>query len=110
MSWRRRRPDAMMAVDSRRSAALPSLVTPADAASRPSWSAVQLHDREFEILRRLIHAETGISLAPTKRVLLEPRLSRRLRALGMDSFASYCAYLATGLDAELVPLINCVTT
>jgi chemotaxis protein methyltransferase CheR len=78
--------------------------------SRSSFSPVRLEDREFEILRRLIHAETGISLAPSKRVLLESRLARRLRALELDSFTAYCDLLSTRLDDELVPLINCVTT
>jgi chemotaxis protein methyltransferase CheR len=69
-----------------------------------------LATREFEHLRRLIYAEAGISLSPAKRVLLESRLSKRLRALGLDSFEEYCAYLDERRDDELVAFINCVTT
>jgi chemotaxis protein methyltransferase CheR len=69
-----------------------------------------LGPREFERLRRLIYVEAGISLSGTKRVLLESRLSKRLRALGLDSFEDYCACLDERRDDELVPFINCVTT
>jgi chemotaxis protein methyltransferase CheR len=89
---------------------LPDAASAMPGGSRSSFSPVRLEDREFEVLRRLIHVETGISLAPSKRVLLESRLARRLRALELDSFEAYCDHLATRLDEELVPLINCVTT
>jgi chemotaxis protein methyltransferase CheR len=89
---------------------LPDAASAMPGGARSSFSPVRLEDREFEVLRRLIHVETGISLAPSKRVLLESRLARRLRALELDSFEAYCDHLATRLDEELVPLINCVTT
>src|SRR5690349_17657871 len=81
-----------------------------ESSTAPSFGRYSLATREFERLRRLIYAEAGISLSPAKRVLLESRLSKRLRALGLDSFEDYCAYLDERRDDELVPFINCVTT
>jgi len=68
-------------------------------------------DAEFESFRRLIHAHTGISLGPQKRQLVQSRLDRRRRALGLGSFRAYCEYLESGRDAdELVAFVNAVTT
>jgi chemotaxis protein methyltransferase CheR len=87
----------------------PSLPAARDGGGPPS-TIFRLNTPEFETLRALIYARAGISLAPTKRVLLESRLSKRLRALRLDSFAAYCRYLERAVEREIVPLINCVTT
>jgi chemotaxis protein methyltransferase CheR len=52
-----------------------------------------MSDREFEALRALVRRETGISLGPHKRTLLEARLGKRLRALQLTSFGAYHALL-----------------
>ncbi|MBN8216888.1 MAG: chemotaxis protein CheR [Spirochaetes bacterium] len=49
-----------------------------------------------ELLARLgefIEAQFGIKTPPSKKSLLEGRLSKRLRALGLDSFEAYWDYL-----------------
>ena len=76
----------------------------------PAIGVFHLDSEEFETLRELIHGEAGIWLAPSKRVLLESRLSKRVRQLGLGSFADYCAYLGEHLADERIALINCVTT
>ena len=48
-----------------------------------------LSDKEFEIFRALVHEHTGISLSESKRTLLQARLTRRLRALGLATFSEY---------------------
>lgn len=71
-----------------------------------------LNTAEFERLRTLIVRVSGISLKDSKRDLVAGRLVRRLRELGLPSFAAYLE-LVDGLAAdpdELVELVNCITT
>ncbi|HTV16843.1 MAG TPA: protein-glutamate O-methyltransferase CheR [Acidobacteriaceae bacterium] len=71
-----------------------------------------LGKRDFARLTALIYAEAGIRLGPEKKTMLEARLKRRLRALGMDSYARYCDHLF-GLedgDEEKIRFIDVVTT
>jgi len=71
-----------------------------------------LGDAEFAFFRDLIHARAGIALKDCKRSLVAARLGRRLRALGLDSFAGYRRHLETSdpSGAELALTINCITT
>lgn len=71
-----------------------------------------LPDREFKRLAEFIYSECGIKLPPAKKTMLEARLHKRLRVLGMDSYSAYCDYLFTqsGMDNELICLIDTVTT
>lgn len=43
-----------------------------------------LSDAEFQLLRNLVYAQTGIALGDRKKALLQARLSGRLRELGMS--------------------------
>jgi chemotaxis protein methyltransferase CheR len=44
------------------------------------------NDEDFNSLRALVRKHTGISLSDAKRELVYGRLSRRLRALGLEAF------------------------
>ncbi len=57
----------------------------------PSTTSMEV--RDFHRLRDLIHRETGIWLRDGKQVMLASRLSRRLRELGLASFAEYYAFI-----------------
>ena len=59
-----------------------------------------------------IQETCGIKMPPSKRTMLESRLQRRLRALGMKSFEEYCKYLFSdeGKKSELPHCIDAVTT
>ena len=71
----------------------------------------QLTDRDFEAIAGLVHDIAGIYLADSKRQLVYTRLSRRLRQLGLGSFADYIRLLeGPGRDAELGLLLNAITT
>lgn len=70
----------------------------------------ELTDADFDALRALVHRETGISLAVNKRNLVYSRLSRRLRALRLNSFAAYRELLEGGNGREMVEFINAITT
>jgi len=60
----------------------------------------------------LIYQHSGIVLVPSKKAMISSRLSRRLRALELDSFRSYLEYLRTSPDreAEIVTMVSAITT
>jgi chemotaxis protein methyltransferase CheR len=68
--------------------------------------------RDFARMSRLIYDECGIKMPDAKKTMLEARLGKRLRGLGMGSFAEYCDYLFSreGREQELVLMIDLVTT
>jgi chemotaxis protein methyltransferase CheR len=67
-------------------------------------------EEDFTALRELVKAHTGIHLTDQKRELVYGRLSRRLRALGLDSFRAYRQILERGDSDELVQFCNAITT
>jgi chemotaxis protein methyltransferase CheR len=68
-------------------------------------------EQDFNSLRALVHKRTGISLSDTKRELVYGRLSRRLRALGLESFRDYRAILTEDPEGqEMVEFCNAITT
>ncbi|WP_172889806.1 protein-glutamate O-methyltransferase CheR [Bradyrhizobium sp. ORS 285] len=70
-----------------------------------------LQDRDFRTLSKLVMDTAGIVLSERKRAFIHGRLSRRLRALGLNNFSQYCKLLETSDgDSELRNFINAVTT
>lgn len=65
---------------------------------------------EFEALRHLVVAHTGIVVADTKFEMIYARLARRLRALGLRDFKSYLDLLRQPDGTEIHQLINAITT
>lgn len=70
----------------------------------------QYTQEDFELLRKLVNEHTGISLSDHKQEMLYSRLSRRLRALKLNSFASYYKFLQGNCGDELMQFINAITT
>ncbi len=74
--------------------------------------AAVLSTRDFNRLADFIGAKCGIKLPIQKKIMVEGRLRKRLRALGLTSFTEYCDLLfeseATG--EELVHMIDAITT
>ncbi len=66
----------------------------------PRTDLPPLADRDFEALRALVLRETGVSLAATKRTLVQTRLGRRVKALRLGTFARYLALLESPEGAE----------
>ncbi|MFN3555437.1 MAG: CheR family methyltransferase [Bacteroidales bacterium] len=66
----------------------------------------------FETLSSFIFKETGIKMPPVKKVMLQSRLQKRLRELGMSSYEQYCEYVLSkeGEALELVHMMDVVTT
>jgi chemotaxis protein methyltransferase CheR len=71
-----------------------------------------MRDKDFNQFSSFIYERVGIQLPPTKKTMLEARLQKRLKALAMESFEEYGAYVfsSEGQDAELVHMIDVVTT
>jgi chemotaxis protein methyltransferase CheR len=71
-----------------------------------------LSNADFEELRALVYDQSGINLSSDKKTMMEVRLKRRLRSLGMASFEEYCGHVFTpqGRESELVHLIDVITT
>jgi len=90
----------------RAAVAVPSATGAAAAAPQREFA---FSKSDFEFLVRLAHERAGISLADSKRNLVYGRLSRRLRALGLTSFAAYRAHLETDAD-EIERFINSIST
>lgn len=73
---------------------------------------VTLSDKLFNRFSSLIYKEVGITLPPAKKVMLEARLGKRLKAYGFKTFEQYAEFVFSdkGLAEELVSLINVVST
>ena len=67
-------------------------------------------DKDFIFLSQLVTSHAGICLPDGKKQLLYSRLTRRLRELGLSSFAEYCNILNSNLDDEFPKFINAITT
>lgn len=67
-------------------------------------------DSDFLIIKRLVHEYTGIYLDHTKRFLVQTRLSKRLKHLGLSGFREYRLLLQAGNTVELEHLANAITT
>lgn len=75
-------------------------------------SLKRLSDDEFRKLSSIVQDELGIKMPAAKKTLLESRLQKRLRALGLSSFAEYCDMLFNrgGMSTELIHMLDLVTT
>ena len=57
---------------------------------------IPLKDEDFDRLRSLIRARSGIDIRANHRFTLETRLAHRLRELHLDTFSQYLRFLSTG--------------
>jgi chemotaxis protein methyltransferase CheR len=84
-------------------------------ASSPGSGAplFELSGRDFNRVRRIIHKLAGIDLSPSKQSMVYSRLSRRLRARGIDSFGRYLDRLESDTpfgQEERQHFVNSLTT
>lgn len=85
---------------------------PVADTSRPLATPAKLDEKQFVKLKTYIERELGIKMPPAKRIMLESRLQKRLRALRLPTFDEYIdlVFAADGESAELVHMIDAVTT
>jgi chemotaxis protein methyltransferase CheR len=76
------------------------------------FSKLPLSDKMFKKFSQFIYSNLGIHLTPTKKVMLQARLTRRLRNLNLSSFEEYYEYVTSdeGLKNEMPNMVNAVTT
>ncbi|GLQ48924.1 CheR family methyltransferase [Dyella flava] len=72
--------------------------------------SLSLGDADFQFLRDFVYQHCGISLGEQKRQLVQGRLLRRLRALGLKDFSGYCELLRRDPDGELGELASVIST
>jgi chemotaxis protein methyltransferase CheR len=73
-------------------------------------SPYTLRESEFNDIRELVHASTGIALSSSKMELVKRRFSPRLKALGLDSFGAYMDYVRSNFSSEEAHFCNAITT
>ena len=68
--------------------------------------------RDFQRVSEFVQGELGIMMPPTKKIMLQSRLQKRLRVLRMKTFSEYCDYVfsPSGVESELLHMIDLVTT
>jgi chemotaxis protein methyltransferase CheR len=71
-----------------------------------------LSDRHFRSIAELVEQQVGIKLPAAKRIMIEGRLQKRVRTLNYSDVNAYVEHLfdERNFEAELVHLIDCVTT
>ena len=79
---------------------------------RRNFTSRQLTAKQFKVLSEFVERELGIRMPPTKRIMLESRLQKRLRVLSLDSFQDYLDFVFddSQKEAELLHMIDSVTT
>lgn len=87
----------------------PSALNPTTFCDTGAYGPV-LGEAEFEFIRHVVGENAGIVLGPNKRQLVQGRLARRLRDLGLRSYHEYCEHVRRSGPEELVGLINALTT
>jgi chemotaxis protein methyltransferase CheR len=73
--------------------------------------AGKIDTETFDRFRCIVYEQAGISLGPHKEALVQARVSKRLRALGIRSYGEYLNLLeADGCEAELTLFVDAICT
>ncbi len=92
---------------------------PSGTARRSNWTSggSGVHepqaptDRELSAVIALVYEKSGITLHDGKRALITARLHKRLKAVGVDNFTAYLAFLERDASGgELVMLLDAIST
>lgn len=68
-----------------------------------------LRDREFRLISGIVYDRCRLNLHKGKKSLVQSRLSKRLRSLGIENFIKYLDYVQEN-DAEFSTMLDCLTT
>lgn len=73
--------------------------------------AMRLDRRSFNGFRDIVYQEAGITLGPQKEALVQARVGKRMRALGIDRYDEYLELLETDeAGAELTLFLDAICT
>ncbi|MDY4673473.1 MAG: protein-glutamate O-methyltransferase [Treponema sp.] len=78
-----------------------------------SFQQKTLSETEFRKIASYIEKNVGIKMPPEKRLMMQSRLTSRLKALQLDSFKQYIDYVFSGKDTdnhEIIMMIDAMTT
>ncbi len=72
----------------------------------------ELSQQDFNRLSSFIMSEYGIKMPPEKKIMLQSRLQRRLKALNLNNFKEYVEYLfsPSGQSEEVIHMMDVVST
>ncbi len=71
----------------------------------------KLTDADFQKLSLFIHSQFGIKMPEAKKIMLQSRLQKRLRALGMLSFNDYVEFVFSKKGhSEIIQMMDVVST
>ena len=70
----------------------------------------ELSDRDFTRVAALAKSEYGIQIEPQKKSMIQSRLSKRMRALGLGDFGDYCSLVEGHNPEERENFISAITT
>jgi chemotaxis protein methyltransferase CheR len=77
----------------------------------PITDVEPINDIEFRRFQQLLHETAGIFLPPAKKVLVQGRLSRRLRHFHLRTFGDYYRLVVNDRNhAEFQVMVDCLTT
>ena len=76
------------------------------------FGLVKMDDKSFARLTSYVTGEYGIKLPDAKRTMLEARLQKKVRSLGMDSYEKFLDFIFSerGKQKELFEVIDLITT
>ena len=73
--------------------------------------SIPMRESEYRSIAQFIYEKSGIHLGDNKQELVKTRLAKRLRALGMKTYAEYFHFVSDpAQDEELMLMINAVST
>jgi chemotaxis protein methyltransferase CheR len=84
--------------------------SPLDSHASQILDRGPLPPKVFQALRDLLHQHAGIALSPSKLTMVQSRLARRLRKLGLASYEEYLDVLKDPSSDEWTEFINALTT
>jgi len=77
----------------------------------PAGAVQTLSTGNYDFIRRLVYEHSRINLGPDKMELVRSRLQKRLRALGLADYESYCRLLVSPKGKEeLTCLLDVIST
>jgi chemotaxis protein methyltransferase CheR len=74
--------------------------------------SIKMSDSTFQKFSKFIKEELGIKMPLEKKIMIESRLQKRLKALDLKSFEDYYDYVfsSRGKETELIHMMDIVTT
>lgn len=74
--------------------------------------SIKMNDSTFQKFSKFIKEELGIKMPLEKKIMIESRLQKRLKALSMQSFEEYYDHVfsSAGKETELIHMMDIVTT